>query len=125
VNKAPTILQMAIRLVGAIMLVLGIVLWTGKGGTPLTHFHEALGVLLVLALWALAGLAAQAGVPIGPVAGAVAWGLAAPILGFAQLSIDHGNSVPIQILHLILGLGIIGLGEMLGARMKRQGAPAA
>jgi hypothetical protein len=107
------------------MLVLGIVLWTGKGGTPLTHFHEALGVLLVLVLWALAGLAAQAGVPVGLVAGAGAWGLAAPILGFAQLSIDHGNSVPIQILHLILGLGIIGLGEMLGARMKRQGAPAA
>lgn len=121
-KKAPLILQMVLRLLGVIVLVIGIVLWTGHGGVQLQHGHESLGIILVLTLWALAALAAMAKAPIPLVAAAVVWGLIAPILGFAQLHIDNGNSVPVQILHLIIGLGVIGFGEALGARMKRVAA---
>jgi uncharacterized membrane protein len=118
VNKAPTILQMAIRLLGVVVLVLGIVLWGGHADS-LRGGHEALAILLVVCLWALAALAAKAGVGIPLVAAAVVWGLIAPILGFAQLNIDHGNSAPIKVLHLLVGLGVIGFGEVLGARLKK------
>jgi hypothetical protein len=122
VKKAPLILQMAIRVLGLIVLIMGIVIWTGHNSQHLQRGHEVLGALLVLALWALAFLAFQAKVSTPLVAAAVIWGLIAPILGRAQLKIDGGNSVPIQILHLLVGLGVIGFGEVLGARLKHSGA---
>ncbi|HWD08908.1 MAG TPA: hypothetical protein VHA57_07420 [Actinomycetota bacterium] len=123
-NK-PTILQMAIRFIGAAELVLGIVLWSGTTGTSLQHFHESVGILLVLCLWGLAYLAFKAKVPLPIVIVAVAWGVLAPIVGFAQTGIQGGVPVAVKVIHLIIGLGIIGLGEALGARIKRVGAPAA
>lgn len=119
-NK-PTILQMAIRFIGAVELILGIVLWSGNGGTSLEHFHESVGILLVLCLWGLAYLAARAKVPPVIVIVAVVWGLIAPILGFAQTGIHGGVPAAVKVVHLIVGLGIIGLGEALGARIKQTG----
>jgi len=123
VNK-PTILQMAIRFIGAVELVLGIVLWSGTAGTSLQHFHESLGILLVLCLWGLAYLATKAKVPLPLVLVAVAWGLLAPIVGFAQTGIHGGVPAAVKVIHLIIGLGVIGLGEGLGARIKQTGGSA-
>ncbi|GAC1363732.1 MAG: hypothetical protein NVSMB32_05570 [Actinomycetota bacterium] len=123
--KSPSgIIQMIIRVVGLIVLAMGIVLWTTDSNPHLKSGHEALGILLVLALWTLAGLALRAKVSTPLVALAVLWGLIAPILGFAQVNIDHGNSHPIQALHLLVGLGVIGLAEILGGRIKQAGTAA-
>jgi hypothetical protein len=124
--KSPaTIVQMLIRLLGVIVLVLGIVLWTGHGGTELEKGHQTLAILLVIALWVLAALAFKAGVKVPLVAVAVAWGFIAPILGFAQKNILTGSGHwVIQVLHLLVGLGVIGLGESLGANIKAKSAKA-
>jgi hypothetical protein len=78
-----------------------------------------LGLVLVLALWVLAGLAARAGVPLGLVALAVAWGLIVPALGLTQDQLLPGSAHwVIQVLHLLVGLGAIGQAEGLAARIR-------
>lgn len=124
--KSPsTIVQMLIRLLGVVVLVLGIVLWTGHGGAELKKGHETLAILLVIALWVLAALAVKVGVKVPLVVVAVAWGLLAPILGFAQTNLlKGGGHWVIEVLHLLVGLGVIGLGESLGANIKARAAKA-
>jgi hypothetical protein len=107
-KTATTIAQMLLRLAGLIAIVLGLLFWTGNF-LQLLPIHMLAGIVVVLSLWTLAGLAARAGVPIGLVALAIVWGLIVPILGMTQN----------QLLHLLLGLGAIGQGEGLAARIKR------
>ena len=48
------------------------------------------------------------------------WGLVVVILGLTQTEILPGNlHWLIEVLHLVLGMGAIGLGEGLSARIKR------
>jgi hypothetical protein len=120
-SRAATVVQMIIRGSGLVLILLGIAIWTGKadGVIPI---HKLFGFILVLALWALAFLAARAGVSMGWIALAVVWGLVAPILGLTQDTILVGSwHWTIQILHLLIGLGAIGQGEILGRQMKRVG----
>jgi hypothetical protein len=115
-KRALSILQMLIRVIGATMLVLGVLFWTGNAYS-LINLHMLLGLLLVAMLWAVAGLAARAGVHIGLVALGFAWGLVVPILGLNQASLLPGPMHwLIQILHLLVGLGAIGIAETLSRR---------
>jgi hypothetical protein len=60
------------------------------------------------------------------VVAAVAWGVIAPILGLTQANLLTNNwHWTIQVLHLLVGLAMIGTGEGLFQRMRRRGAPAA
>src|SRR5579864_5625321 len=113
-KRLPFILQMLVRVLGLVVLVLGIFLWQhGDTHVSLEHAHESLAILLVLALFALAALAARAKVNTTFIAVSVIWGLAAPILGFAQTGMNGGPPAAIKVLHLVIGLGVIGLGEGL------------
>jgi hypothetical protein len=110
---------MIARVAGLGALVLGFVLWSGRGGV-LVPIHMACGVVLVVALWALAVLAGRAGVSGGAVGMAILWGLAVPILGGLQLNLPPGGGYGlIRVAHLLLGLGAIGLAESLAARIRR------
>jgi len=123
-KNATTVAQALTRGLGLLLLVLGIIIWTGNadGIIPL---HRFLGIVLVLALWTLAYVASQSGVAMGVVAFAVAWGLVAPILGLSQEHILSGNGHwVIQILHLVIGLGVIVLGERLAKLIKASARPA-
>jgi hypothetical protein len=82
-KTATKVAQLVLLGSGALLLVLGLIIWTGHGD-QLIGIHAMLGFLLVLSLWAIAAIAARTGVSIGLVALAVAWGLAAPILGGVQ-----------------------------------------
>jgi hypothetical protein len=122
-KRAATIAQMTIRASGVLLILLGIAIWTGRadGVIPI---HELLGFILVLSLWTLSFLAARAGVPTKWVALAVVWGFVAPILGLTQAGLLTGSwHWTIQILHLLIGLGAIGMGENLGRRMRGTGSP--
>src|SRR5690606_28334452 len=84
--------------------------------------HMLVGLVLVLALWTLAALAARAGVSPGLVALAIAWGAIVPILGLNQGRLLPGQAHwLIEVLHLLVGLGAIGQGEGLAARLRRAG----
>jgi len=119
-SKAPLLIRMMMRASILILLVLGVSFWTGHG-LQLVPLHMALGLLLVLGLWALAALAALRGAPLGPVIGAVVLGLAVIALGMTQTQLLPGSAHwIIQVLHLLLGMGAMGLGERLG---KQAAAP--
>ncbi len=120
---AVTVAQALTRGLGLLLIILGISIWTGRadGIIPL---HRFLGIVIVLALWTLAYVASRSGVSMGIVAVAVVWGLVAPILGLSQEHVLSGNGHwLIQILHLLIGLGIIGLGERLAMLIKAGAQP--
>jgi hypothetical protein len=80
-----------------------------------------LGITIVLALWTLAALGAVARVSLGMVALAFVWGLITPILGLTQTRLLPGSAHwLIQALHLLVGLGAIGLAEALARQVKRR-----
>jgi hypothetical protein len=120
-----TALQMAIRVVGVVQIILGLAFWTGNL-LGLVDLHQLLGILLVLGVWTQAALAARAGVPAGMVAGAVVLGLIVPIVGLTQRELLPGSAHwVIQVVHLLLGLGLLGMADSLAARAKARLAPVA
>jgi hypothetical protein len=118
-------IQMGIRVLGVLQLVLGILFWTDNA-LGLVDLHQLIGILLVLALWTQAALAHRAGVPGGLVAGAVVLGLIVPIVGLTQREIFPGSAHwVIQVVHLLLGLGLLAMAENLATRAKARLAPVA
>ena len=123
-KTATTVAQTVLRVTGLVQLVLGIAFWTGNA-EGLIPLHQLIGLLLVLSLWTLAAIAARAGVQPGLVALAAVWGLVTPILGLTQTRLLPGSAHwLIQVLHLLVGLGAIGQGEALAARIRARGAAA-
>ena len=120
-----TALQMGIRVVGVVQLALGVTFWTGNA-LGLVDLHQLLGILLVLGLWTQAALAARAGVEPRLVAVAAVWGLIVPIIGLTQTSLLTGSAHwVIRVIHLLLGLGLLGLAENLATRARARLAPVA
>jgi hypothetical protein len=119
VRTTATVAQMLLRFAGLIALILGILFWTNNART-LVPIHMLLGIIIVLALWTLAFLAARAGVSIGLVALAFVWGVIVVVLGMTQTSLLPGSlHWIVQVIHLLVGLGAMGQGETLAARIKR------
>jgi len=118
-KTATTVLKWWARVVGAIMIVLGLLIWTG-GFDQIIPVHMLLGITIVLALWTLAALGAVARVQPGLVALGFAWGLVVPMLGVTQTRLLPGSAHwVIQVLHLLVGLVAIGLAGMLARRIER------
>src|ERR1051326_149035 len=102
-RKAINALRMLVRLLGAILIVLGVLFWSGNV-LVLIPVHMLAGILLIVTLWTLAILAARAGERPGPVALALVWGLVVPILGVTQDSLLPGPAhVVVRVVHLLLG----------------------
>ena len=115
---ATTVAQWVVRITGAIQIVLGALFWTGNAPN-LVQAHMLSGIALVLALWVLALLAGRAGIPGGFVVLAFAWGLVVVLFGLNQARILPGPlHWIVQTIHLLLGLGAIGLAEHLARRTK-------
>lgn len=108
-----------VRYGGLLTLILGILLWTGTMDS-LKNIHMLFGILVVLALWLLAVAFTQStkgGMSL--VIAAVVVGLAQALLGMTQEGLLPDAHWVIQVLHLLLGIGVIGVGEMMTMRMKR------
>jgi hypothetical protein len=118
-------LQMGIRAAWLVQLALGLAFWTGNL-LGLVDLHQLLGILLVLGLWTQAAMAHRAGVPGRLVAVAAVWGLLVLIVGLTQRDLLSGSAHwVIEVLHLLLGIGLIALAENLAARAKARLAPVA
>ena len=119
-KMALSIIQNVMRLAWTVAIILGLLFWGGLDpNAVLRRIHLGVGVVLVLSLWALAFVAARARVMPGLVALMVAWSLVLPALGLAQKSILPGTGHwIIQVVHLLVGIGALGLAEMLGGRTK-------
>jgi hypothetical protein len=118
--KTASILQMVIRIVGLIQLILGIIVWTGNADS-LIPIHILLGSIVTIALWVLTYLASRAGVLRWLVILAAFWGLVLPIWGLAHGMIRPGayNWIS-QVLHLLCGIGAIGMAEVMGMQMRNK-----
>ena len=115
-SQALSLIRIAMRISILILLVLGLLFWTGRA-LQLVPLHMAFGLVLVLGLWSLAALAAMRDVPLSLVAGAALLGLAVLALGMTQTRILPGSGHwIIQVLHLLLGMAAMGLGERLARR---------
>jgi hypothetical protein len=112
-----------VRILGTVMLVLGLLFWTGNA-LELIPAHMLVGIAVVLLLWALAGLAARAGASTWLVALAFAWGIVVPAFGVTQDQILQGPAHwIIQLLHLLVGLVALALAHALAYRaLARVGA---
>jgi uncharacterized membrane protein len=111
--------QMILRATFVINLILGIAFWTGheSGGWKLVHM--LLGIVFVAALFWIGAAQAMRGGSLGITAGTFVIGLALAIVGLTQEGVDAGW---IKVVHLLLALLAIGLGEMAGARASRASA---
>ncbi len=76
----------------------------------------------MLALWALAVLAARAGAGEGRAALAGLWGALVVGVGLTQSQLLPGDAHwVVQVLHLLVGLGAMGLAQSLATRTRRGG----
>src|SRR5215831_1589998 len=108
---ATTVANWVVRVLGVFQIVLGVLFWTGNALT-LTSLHITSGLVLVLALWVLAGIALAAGVPPGFSSVVFLWGLLVIALGLTQTRLLVGDlHWIIRVLHLLIGLTAIGQAE--------------
>ena len=113
-----------LRVCAVVALVLGILFWVNV--IPVNDMwqgiHMVFGILVMIALWVLGIviLTAPKGRSVGLGLGALALGIIAIIVGINQQSWDQTSSHwIIQVIHLLIGLGAIGLGEAIGGRYRR------
>ena len=118
-------MQALVRLTGLILIVMGVLFWSGRALT-LIPVHMLIGLAFVLSLWALAALVAAAGGSRRLALRAILWGVLVLALGLTQdrLFVGNGHWV-IQVLHLLFGIEAIRLGEKLVADVKGGLLPAA
>jgi hypothetical protein len=115
-TRLTVMLRLLLRISGVLALALGIALWTGHGYQYL-KLHMWLGFVVTFDLLLLAIVSIFARVQPVLALVSIVWAAALPVLGIAQMRIVPGsNHWMIEVLHFILGLGAIGLGEALAKR---------
>lgn len=114
-------LQWLTRIAGLGALVLGLS-FLFSGTAPLS-IHMALGGLVALALAILALWALIDRVRVPAAIGALLWAAAVVAVGTIQdWWVGAGNRLVMEIVHPLLGIGAIGLVEMLAAALSRRRA---
>ncbi len=116
---------MVLRIAVVAALVLGILFWTGNV-EGLQIVHIVLGFLVVFSLWVL-------GIAQGLRGGSFGLALATFVVGFLVVLVGlfqtrwliGPNHWIIQVIHLVLGLAAISLGEIIGGRYRRMMASRA
>ena len=99
------------RITGLIQIVLGLLFWTGNL-RALVNVHMISGTILVLALWFLAFQAISSGANPGLGYVSIIWGLLTIVLGVTQPGLLPGQfHWVIQVLHLVIGIGAMGLAD--------------
>jgi hypothetical protein len=116
------IASFVLSLAGLLALILGILVWTGTD-VNFIQMHMWLGLLAVAALWVIGiGQAFSTGGSWVIAACAVGVGGTLIFIGMTQTSLMVGAfHWVIQLLHLVLGLLVIGIGH-IGAARYRKGA---
>lgn len=114
---------MVLRITVLINLVLGILFWTSTvDNSGVTLLHIILGILAVISLFTIGILQGLRGGSFGMALATFVVGFLLLLVGLFQtrwLPEPNPNHWIIQVIHLILGLSAIGLGEMIGGRYNR------
>src|SRR5262245_41870262 len=104
------IASIALRLCGALAVILGLLFWSGNA-LSLLPIHMLLGLLVVLSLWIVGvGQAFSSGGSRPLAGGALLLGLLVIVVGMRQSSILVGQfHWVIQVVHLLLGILAVGI----------------
>lgn len=117
-SRTVTIARGLVRAAFIVQIVLGVIFWTGNA-LGLKNLHMLIGFILVLSLETIVVAAARRGVEVGLVILAGVWGVVTVLLGLTQESILVGSAHwVIRVLHLLVGIGAIGLSEALAGRIQ-------
>lgn len=115
---------MSVRALGVLALILGLLVW--PVGLAIGNIHMLVGILLVLAALVLGGSVLQNAAARLPGVALIVLALLQTWLGVSQVTLLPGDTHwVIRVVHLLLGLLVIGLGEMVGARGRRSALLAA
>ena len=113
-----TITQWVLRISALLALILGILFWTGSAPDALIPVHVILGILVTVSLWVLGFMFGRSrGGNWGFASIAIVWGIL--VLGVGGSQIGQDPSTIVKIIHLLIGLLAIGIGEMVAGRYKR------
>ena len=114
------IASVVLSFAGLLALILGLLIWTA-GASNLIQMHMLLGLLAVAALWVIGiGQAVSKGGSWPIAICALVVGAIMVLLGWNQSALMVGPfHWVIQIVHLVLGLLVIGLGHMGTARYRK------
>jgi hypothetical protein len=114
------ICSLVVRIGGSLALLLGLLFWFGIGRN-LVQVHMTLGILVVLALWILATIYARTpNANLGLAISASVIGLLQLVLGITQQSLLLNDfHWVIQVIHFLLGVSVIGMGESLTGAIRR------
>ena len=117
------IASIVLRVCGALALILGLLFWSGNA-LGLIPIHILLGILVVLSLWVIGvGQALSRGGSWPIAAGALVLGLLLIVIGMTQSSLMAGSfHWVIQVIHLLLGVLAVGLGQISAARARNGAA---
>ncbi len=119
---------MVLRITVLFNLITGIIFWTGKAD-PLQIVHILVGILAVISLWTLGIMQGLRGGSFGLALATFAVGFLLVLIGLFQKNwlpeATSANHWIIQVIHLVLGLAAIGLGEMVAGRYRRLTAKSA
>src|ERR1041384_1821493 len=117
------IASIVLRLCGGLAVILGILFWSGNT-LNLIPIHMLLGLLVVLSLWIVGiGQAFSRGGSWPLAIGAVLLGLLVIVVGMRQSSLLVGSfHWVIQVVHLLLGILAVGIGQIAVARWRNSGA---
>jgi hypothetical protein len=108
------------RLTGVAQIVLGLLFWSGRA-YGLRPLHMLVGMVFVIALWVLAGLARRAGLGMRWVLLAAIWGLVVPAFGIAHPHLLAGSGHWIvRVIHLLIGLIAMFIAARLAGHVRRR-----
>lgn len=114
-----TLLRWCIRIAWLGALVLGLLLWSGRLAGAL-NFHMFLGGVVAVALVILAAYAFVSRVRIPLAIVSIVWAAATVYVGLMQNRWMPGSSHwVIEAIHLLLGVGAIGMAEALAGAIMR------
>lgn len=109
------ITEWVVRVTGPLLVALGLLFWSGHA-LSLLPLHMLIGATFVLALLALAGLAAWAGLRWPLVLLAMAFALVIPAFGMMQTRLLPGPTHwVVRVTHLSIGI----VGMVVAARLAR------
>jgi hypothetical protein len=122
-NKPMKMILNVVRLLVAIQIGMGILMWMGKGAN-LVNMHMGFGLLFVVLAVAFAVMGKAAGAPPSLTWVTIIWGIVVVVVGMEQARVMVGDSHwVIQLIHLLLGLGLAAQVERIGRAVKtRAGA---
>jgi predicted CoA-binding protein len=110
---------------GALAVLLGLIVWPGNVHA-VAGLHSLAGFVVIASLWAMAVIAARAGVGRGIVALAVGLGLVTLAFALVQHVLLPGSSHWVIVLpHAVAGVGAVVWGPRVLARMRHDDATAA